>query len=76
VLTIGDLPDLAAALAPRPVRLEGLIDGYNRRLTDAAAREAYQATQRSYRQSGHADNLKVGAADGSPSQWVVGQLTR
>ncbi|MGB2819859.1 MAG: acetylxylan esterase, partial [Phycisphaerae bacterium] len=31
VVTTGDLPHLAAALAPRPLRLEGLLDGLNRR---------------------------------------------
>ena len=29
-LTAGDLCDVAAALAPRPLRLEGLVDGLNR----------------------------------------------
>src|SRR5262249_32786664 len=32
VLTVGDLPDVAAALAPRPLRLEGMVDGLNRRV--------------------------------------------
>jgi dienelactone hydrolase len=31
-LTAGDLCDVAAALAPRPLRLEGLVDGQNRRV--------------------------------------------
>ncbi len=51
-LTAGDLCDVAAVLAPRPVRLEGLVDGLNRRLnadkldaTYAPARAAYEATQ-------------------------------
>ncbi|HYT94936.1 MAG TPA: acetylxylan esterase [Gemmataceae bacterium] len=50
-LTVGDLTDVAAALAPRPVRLEGLVDGLNRRVGPAElakayapARAAYQAT--------------------------------
>ena len=34
-LTAGDLCDIAAALAPRPLRIEGLVDGRNRRLPDA-----------------------------------------
>ena len=40
-LTAGDLADLAAALAPRPVRLESLVDGRNVALTAAAARTAF-----------------------------------
>ena len=31
VLTAGDLPDIAAAIAPASVRVEGLVDGVNRR---------------------------------------------
>ncbi|HEX5272284.1 MAG TPA: acetylxylan esterase [Gemmataceae bacterium] len=31
-LTAGDLGDVAAALAPRPLRQEGLVDGQNRRV--------------------------------------------
>jgi hypothetical protein len=30
ILQIGDLPDVAAVLAPRPLLLEGLVDGRNR----------------------------------------------
>jgi len=33
-LTAGDLPDVAAALGPR-IRLEGLVDGFNRRVPTA-----------------------------------------
>lgn len=35
-LTVCDLPDLAALLAPRPVRLEAQVDGLNRRVDDRA----------------------------------------
>ncbi|GDY21204.1 hypothetical protein LBMAG56_25500 [Verrucomicrobiota bacterium] len=40
-LTAGDLLDLAAALAPRPVHLESLVDGRNLALTATAARTAF-----------------------------------
>jgi dienelactone hydrolase len=30
ILQAGDVPDMTAALAPRPVRLDGLVDGRNR----------------------------------------------
>jgi dienelactone hydrolase len=32
VLKVGDLPDVAAAISPRPLRLEGRVDGLNRRV--------------------------------------------
>jgi hypothetical protein len=31
VLKLGDLTDIAASVAPRPARIEGLVDGANRR---------------------------------------------
>jgi hypothetical protein len=31
-LTVGDLPDIATALAPAAVRIEGLVDGTNRQV--------------------------------------------
>ena len=37
-LTVSDLADVAAALAPRPVRIEASVDGWNR-LAPAAAPE-------------------------------------
>ncbi len=36
-LTLGDLDDVAAALAPRPLRLEGRVDGLNRRVEAAGS---------------------------------------
>ena len=33
VFRAGDLPDVWAHLAPKPLRLEGLVDGTNRRVT-------------------------------------------
>jgi dienelactone hydrolase len=39
-LTVGDLDDVAAALAPRPVRLEGRVDGLNRRVEAGATSPA------------------------------------
>ncbi|MDX1944579.1 MAG: hypothetical protein SFU86_04160 [Pirellulaceae bacterium] len=42
ILEAGDLPDLVACLAPRPVVLEGLVDGRNRLVADDAAAKAYE----------------------------------
>jgi hypothetical protein len=40
-LTAGDLGDVAAALAPRPLRLAGLVDGLNRRVPASRIAELY-----------------------------------
>ncbi|HUR38498.1 MAG TPA: hypothetical protein VM222_03350 [Planctomycetota bacterium] len=60
-LTAGDLRDVAATLAPR-VRLEGLVDGFNRRLAVDAAKQLYGAEQ-------------VGSDDG-PAPWLLNSLKR
>jgi dienelactone hydrolase len=48
-LTAGDLCDVAAALAPRPLRLEGLVDGRNCRLSDTDAQRLFAPTLHAYR---------------------------
>jgi hypothetical protein len=50
-LTAGDLPDIAAALAPRPLRIETLVDGRNCQLTPEQSREFFDPTIRAYRSS-------------------------
>jgi hypothetical protein len=49
VLTVGDLDDVVAALAPLPVRLEGLVDGRNRPASGAALEAAYAVARKAYR---------------------------
>ena len=50
-LTAGDLCDVAAALAPRPLRLENLVDGLNRRIPIETIRRTYLPAIRSYRRA-------------------------
>jgi dienelactone hydrolase len=47
-LTAGDLCDVAAALAPRPLRLEGLVDAMNRRVTGDSLEKTYEPTRKAY----------------------------
>ena len=76
VPAIGDLPDLAAALAPRPLRLEGLIDGFNRLLPDAAAKEVYKSAFAVYKAADHATRFSVTAPGDSATRWITTNLTR
>jgi hypothetical protein len=50
-LTAGDLCDVAAALAPRPLRIEGLVNGINRREAAAAVKTRYQPAVAAYQSS-------------------------
>ncbi len=76
-LTVGDLPAVAAALAPRPLRLEGMVDGLNRQVSAevlgkqlAPVRMAYQALQA----DAHLLGDGAGTARGSAVRWVVRHL--
>ena len=70
LLTKGDLSDLAAALAPRPLRLEGVVDGYNRRLPVEKVIAAYQPATAAYRQS-ESDELSFAANRMNAAEWLL-----
>lgn len=50
-LTLGDLDEVAAALAPQPLRLEALVDGRNVVVGEREARERFAITLRAYASS-------------------------
>jgi hypothetical protein len=58
-LTAGDLCDVAAALAPRPLRMEGLVDGLNRRVSATILAKTYASTQEAYAAAGAKDRFQV-----------------
>jgi len=68
---------LAAALAPRPVRLEGLVDGLNRQVSDKALQQTYEPALAAYRAADSAKHLTVRRDTLSQKQlaeWFVTQL--
>ena len=74
ILTIADLPDFCAALAPRPLRIEGLVDGCNRRVSRAQIEETYAMAYRAYAQAEGADRLSIKIENASAdniSRWVA-----
>ena len=70
ILETADVGDLVAALAPRAVLLERLVDGRNRRLTAAEARAQLQA------QSDARVLLREGPAEPPLAAWMAAQLSR
>ena len=74
VLTIGDVPDLAATLAPRPLRMDGLVDGFNRLRTAAEVRDIYRPAQQDYNRAGAADRLVIHDTATSRATWLLEQL--
>lgn len=74
-LTIGDIGDVVAALAPRPVRLTGLVDGFNRTLVKRAAVTHLTSARMAYDSSGTQDRLVIQTERLSPT-WLSEALFR
>lgn len=77
-LTVSDLVDLAAAVAPRPLRMEGLVDGSNRRAPMASVEKLYEPVAKMYQANKLPTRFSVVEGDGKPgaaaAQWILAQI--
>jgi hypothetical protein len=71
-LTTGDLCDLAASLAPRPLRLEAMVDHLNRPASAIQLKKEYAPAVAGYASTPRA--LSFGDDRSSASAWLVEQL--
>jgi hypothetical protein len=74
VLSAGDLPDLVAVLAPRPVALVALVDGLNRPSEAARQAEAYRLAIDVYAGRKAKGALAVHAVGPPPGPWFLERL--
>lgn len=75
VLTTGDLSDLAATLAPRPLWLDGLVDGMNREVPHEALTKRYQSTLAGYKAARCLERFHLGAeVKESVARWLTASL--
>lgn len=58
-LAVYDLPDLAAALAPRPLTIRKPVDAAGKPLTKEAAEDAYKAVRAAYKAANAADKFVI-----------------
>ncbi|HVK12479.1 MAG TPA: hypothetical protein VM597_27260, partial [Gemmataceae bacterium] len=75
VFQAGDLPDYWAFFAPKPLRLEGLVDGTNRRVTGPKLETALKPVREAYAKGG----LEVKedySSDADLAKWIIEQLKR
>jgi hypothetical protein len=76
-LTMGDLAGVAAALAPRALRMEGLVDGLNRELPLAAMTRELEPTRTSYLAANAGSHLQI-KSGGDPgrraARWLLQEL--
>lgn len=74
-LTAGDLSDVAAALAPRPLRLGSLVDGLNRSVTPEILDKSLEQVQAAYRTQKADGGLMLDHTNTqSAASWLLGQL--
>jgi dienelactone hydrolase len=71
-LTAGDLCDLAGALAPQPLHLEGMVDHLNRTVSGAELRKAYAPATQGYATAPRA--LTFTDQKSSAAAWLLEQL--
>lgn len=77
LLRIADLPDMAAALAPRPLWMECLVDGCNRQVSRKQAEETYHLTRAAYARAEKPDRLSIEVENASVDKipkWVLSYL--
>jgi hypothetical protein len=74
VLKAGDVADIAAALAPRPLVMEGLVNGRNIRVGGSALDKILEPAKIAYRESRSADRFSVRGEPQDISGWLAAQL--
>ncbi len=76
VLTVSDLTDVAAALAPRPLWIDGMVDGHNRAVRKDTLVKRYAPTLTEYGAAGRSSVLRLGEQPAivTPAGWFVTNL--
>jgi hypothetical protein len=75
VFRAGDLRDVWAHLAPKPLRLEGLVDGTNRRVTGEKLKAALAPVREAYPKGGLVVSEDY-TPDAELAKWIVEQLRK
>jgi dienelactone hydrolase len=76
-VTAGDLVDVTTVLAPRPLRLERLVDGRNRPLTGKDVEKTFEPAVMAYTAVGARQRLVLETADKrdrNAAKWLLGLL--
>jgi len=73
VFAAGDLCDLAAAIAPRALHLEGLVDGLNCPVATDVVVRTYEPARAAYRTAKADSRLDLGK-DGTAERWLLDRV--
>jgi cephalosporin-C deacetylase-like acetyl esterase len=74
ILEAGDIPDIVAALAPRAVLLEGIVDGRNRTLTAAQAKAGMASAIAAYRDSPSRLMIREAGEEPPLTAWLLREV--
>ena len=76
-LTVGDIADIAAALVPRPLRVECPVDGLNRRVPFDTIAEAFAPTTQTYRLANASEQFSLREVEHDVSaMWLLDQIKK
>ena len=75
VFRAADLPDVWAHLAPKPLRLEGLVDGTNRRVTGERLEKELRPVRAAYAKGGLVVKEDY-TPDAELAKWIIEQLRK
>jgi hypothetical protein len=75
VFRAADLPDVWAQLAPKPLRLEGLVDGTNRRVTGERLEKELRPVKAAYDKGGLVVKEDY-TPDAELAKWIIEQLRK
>jgi cephalosporin-C deacetylase-like acetyl esterase len=78
-LTAGDLADVAAAAAPRPLRLEALVDGLNQRVQAKQLATSYEPARAAYasnKTDGKLQLVDEPSSAATVARWLAESLTK
>ncbi|MCW5977465.1 MAG: acetylxylan esterase [Bryobacteraceae bacterium] len=76
VLKAGDIADLAAALAPIPLLMEGQVDGRNIRVEQERLARLFEPARMAYREAGATESLTIRIEPGDPAAWLLEAFKR
>jgi len=76
-LAVGDISDIASAIAPRPLKMENLIDGMNRSVSADNLRSTFSVTKDAYRYAKAGDRLSLSVKKKNESAaWLLSHIKK
>jgi hypothetical protein len=73
LLKVGDISDIAAAVAPRPLLMTGCVSGRNVLLSSSELDQALAAVRQAYQGSSQL-TIRTGPPEEDVSAWLISQL--